>query len=101
MEQPVRIVPNLSLYEDVEMHCELCGQECRNEFGDVGGSIVCSTCLGWYGSEPDPEVRVLQLQSYSRPGRKSCFDPGEKEDETVDDVRCFLRDCEDGEVRRV
>lgn len=38
--------------------CELCGKELKeeDEWGDVDGAIVCADCLGWYGTEPDPEV---------------------------------------------
>jgi len=36
--------------------CELCGEPVSDEFGDVNGSIVCPKCLGWYGTDPAPEV---------------------------------------------
>ena len=42
--------------------CDYCGNECSDEFGDVEGAIVCPDCLGWYGSEPDPEVAHLLQQ---------------------------------------
>ena len=45
-------------YPGQEMSCELCGEAIKNgEFGDVDGAIVCPKCLGWYDTEPDPEVK--------------------------------------------
>lgn len=37
--------------KDKTMNCELCGKTCE-EFGDVGGAIVCAKCCGWYDAAP-------------------------------------------------
>jgi hypothetical protein len=31
----------------------MCGKPAE-EFGDVGGAIVCAECLGWYSNKPTP-----------------------------------------------
>lgn len=45
------------------MNCEFCGKDCKGEFGDLHGSIVCGKCLGWYGDDIPAEVQAqIDLQ---------------------------------------